>query len=340
VPSVVTPDAKPGPADPGAADAVVAFARKPGGARLRRRARHRGGPPGQARLDRVPEGGPSSAPTSTGTSSPRLLTERGVQPVRQVAIDDTWSALRFPPRPERGPAVRSGAGRWRGPRTRPRATASPSGVPSASVNSRCTELISMGASVSMSAAARDPARGPRSAARYPPTMATGSERSGMREPVAARSLGAQLVAGDDQPDEREDRRAEQPGDRGREVCRRRCRFRPRRRAVPPPGCRSWRSGRGRARRGTRRSRRSGGAVPPLATPGLRGDRPAGQRGPGRRGAGPARRRRTAAPRGVADCHFLWATSRPSLPRALLGPARLRLPCAVGEPGRASGRLPI
>jgi len=26
-----------------------------------------------------------------------LLTERGVQPVRQVAIDDTWSALRFRP---------------------------------------------------------------------------------------------------------------------------------------------------------------------------------------------------------------------------------------------------
>ena len=26
-----------------------------------------------------------------------LLTERGVQPVRQVAIDETWSALRFRP---------------------------------------------------------------------------------------------------------------------------------------------------------------------------------------------------------------------------------------------------
>jgi len=27
----------------------------------------------------------------------RLMTERGVQPVRQVAIDDVWSALRFRP---------------------------------------------------------------------------------------------------------------------------------------------------------------------------------------------------------------------------------------------------
>jgi hypothetical protein len=26
-----------------------------------------------------------------------LLTERGVQPVRQVAIDETWPALRFRP---------------------------------------------------------------------------------------------------------------------------------------------------------------------------------------------------------------------------------------------------
>ena len=95
VPSVVTPDANPS-ADPGAADAVVAFARN------------------RAELDSVaapvieaarlgklawiayPKAG------KLGTDLNRdilaaLLTERGVQPVRQVAIDDTWSALRFRP---------------------------------------------------------------------------------------------------------------------------------------------------------------------------------------------------------------------------------------------------
>ena len=95
VPPVVSTDANP-PADPGAADAVVAFARN------------------QAELDSV--AGPAVEAArrdklawiaypkagKLGTDLNRdilaaLLTERGVQPVRQVAIDDTWSALRFRP---------------------------------------------------------------------------------------------------------------------------------------------------------------------------------------------------------------------------------------------------
>jgi hypothetical protein len=95
VPSVVTPDANP-PADPGAADAVVAFARN------------------KAELDTVAAPAIEAARQDKlawiaypkagklGTDLNRdvlaaLLTARGVQPVRQVAIDDTWSALRFRP---------------------------------------------------------------------------------------------------------------------------------------------------------------------------------------------------------------------------------------------------
>jgi hypothetical protein len=95
VPSVVTPGANP-PADPGAADAVVAFARN------------------QAELDSVAAPAieaarrgklawiayPKAGKLGTGLNRDilaALLTARGVQPVRQVAIDDTWSALRFRP---------------------------------------------------------------------------------------------------------------------------------------------------------------------------------------------------------------------------------------------------
>jgi len=95
VPSVAAPDANP-PADPGTADAVVAFARN------------------QAELDSVAAPAIEAARRDKlawiaypkagklGTDLNRdilaaLLTERGVQPVRQVAIDDTWSALRFRP---------------------------------------------------------------------------------------------------------------------------------------------------------------------------------------------------------------------------------------------------
>jgi len=95
VPSVVTRDANP-PADPGTADAVVAFARN------------------QAELDSVAAPAIEAARQDRlawiaypkagklGTDLNRdvlaaLLTARGVQPVRQVAIDETWSALRFRP---------------------------------------------------------------------------------------------------------------------------------------------------------------------------------------------------------------------------------------------------
>jgi hypothetical protein len=95
VPPVVSTDANP-PADPGTADAVVAFARN------------------QAELDSVAAPAVEAARRDKlawiaypkagklGTDLNRdilaaLLTERGVQPVRQVAIDDTWSALRFRP---------------------------------------------------------------------------------------------------------------------------------------------------------------------------------------------------------------------------------------------------
>jgi hypothetical protein len=95
VPCVVTPDANPA-ADPGAADAVVAFARN------RAELDSVAAPAIEAaRLDKLawiayPKAG------KLGTDLNRdilaaLLTERGVQPVRQVAIDDTWSALRFRP---------------------------------------------------------------------------------------------------------------------------------------------------------------------------------------------------------------------------------------------------
>ena len=95
VPSVVTTDVNPS-ADPGAADAVVAFARN------------------QAELDSVAAPAIEAARRDKlawiaypkagklGTDLNRdvlaaLLAGQGVQPVRQVAIDDTWSALRFRP---------------------------------------------------------------------------------------------------------------------------------------------------------------------------------------------------------------------------------------------------
>jgi hypothetical protein len=83
-------------AEPGAADAVVAFVRNR--AELDTVA---GAAIAAARLDRLawiayPKAG------KLGTDLNRdilasLLAGRGVQPVRQVAIDETWSALRFRP---------------------------------------------------------------------------------------------------------------------------------------------------------------------------------------------------------------------------------------------------
>jgi hypothetical protein len=90
-----TPPGSP-PAEPGDADAVVAFARN------------------KAELDSVAAPAIEAARQGKlawiaypkagklGTDLNRdilaaLLTARGVQPVRQVAIDETWSALRFRP---------------------------------------------------------------------------------------------------------------------------------------------------------------------------------------------------------------------------------------------------
>jgi hypothetical protein len=95
VPAFAAPDANP-PADPGDADAVVAFARN------------------KAELDSVAAPAVEAARQDKlawiaypkagklGTDLNRdvlaaLLSARGVQPVRQVAIDETWSALRFRP---------------------------------------------------------------------------------------------------------------------------------------------------------------------------------------------------------------------------------------------------
>jgi hypothetical protein len=95
VPSVVTTDTGP-PVDPGAADVIVAFARN------RAELATVAGPAVEAaRQDKLawiayPKAG------KLGTDLNRdilaaLLTAEGVQPVRQVAIDETWSALRFRP---------------------------------------------------------------------------------------------------------------------------------------------------------------------------------------------------------------------------------------------------
>jgi hypothetical protein len=95
VPAVATADANP-PAGAADADAVIAFARNK--AELATVA----GPAIEAaRQDRLawvayPKAG------KLGTDLNRdilaaLLTAEGVQPVRQVAIDETWSALRFRP---------------------------------------------------------------------------------------------------------------------------------------------------------------------------------------------------------------------------------------------------
>jgi hypothetical protein len=84
------------PIDPGAADVIVAFARN------RAELATIAGPAIEAaRRDKLawiayPKAG------KLGTDLNRdilaaLLTAEGVQPVRQVAIDETWSALRFRP---------------------------------------------------------------------------------------------------------------------------------------------------------------------------------------------------------------------------------------------------
>jgi len=90
------PDGVTGVADPGDADVVVVFL-------LNQEALAALATPAveAARADRLawvayPKGG------QLGTDLNRdrlvsLMSDKGVQPVRQVAIDDTWSALRFRP---------------------------------------------------------------------------------------------------------------------------------------------------------------------------------------------------------------------------------------------------
>jgi len=95
VPAVAAADANP-PAEPADADAVIAFARNK--AELATVATPAVEAARQDRLAWVayPKAG------KLGTDLNRdilaaLLTAEGVQPVRQVAIDETWSALRFRP---------------------------------------------------------------------------------------------------------------------------------------------------------------------------------------------------------------------------------------------------
>ncbi len=95
VPGIVTRDVNP-PAEPGAADAVVAFARN------RAELDSVAAPAIEAaRQDRLawiayPKAGRLGTDLNRDVLA-ALLTARGVQPVRQVAIDETWSALRFRP---------------------------------------------------------------------------------------------------------------------------------------------------------------------------------------------------------------------------------------------------
>ena len=95
VPSVTAPDANPA-AEPGAADVVVAFARN------RAEVDSVAAPAIEAaRQDRLawiayPKAGKLGTDLSRDVLA-ALLAARGVQPVRQVAIDETWSALRFRP---------------------------------------------------------------------------------------------------------------------------------------------------------------------------------------------------------------------------------------------------
>ena len=81
---------------PGSADAVVVFVRN------ERELAKRAGPVlGAARADRLAWiAYPKAGQLGTDLNRERLaalMSEQGVQPVRQVAIDETWSALRFRP---------------------------------------------------------------------------------------------------------------------------------------------------------------------------------------------------------------------------------------------------
>jgi hypothetical protein len=95
LPAVATADANP-PAEPDAADVVVAFARN------REDLAAVAAPALEAaRQDRLawiayPKAGKLGTDLNRDILA-RELSHHGVQPVRQVAIDETWSALRFRP---------------------------------------------------------------------------------------------------------------------------------------------------------------------------------------------------------------------------------------------------
>jgi hypothetical protein len=95
LPSIAEADANP-PAEPGAADVVVAFARNQGDLSTVAAPAIEA-----ARQDKLawiayPKAGKLGTDLNRDILA-RLLTSEGVQPVRQVAIDETWSALRFRP---------------------------------------------------------------------------------------------------------------------------------------------------------------------------------------------------------------------------------------------------
>jgi hypothetical protein len=95
VPSVTAADANP-PAEPEAADVVVAFARYRGDL-----ATVAAPAVAAARQDKLAWiAYPKAGQLGTDLNRDILageLSGQGVQPVRQVAIDETWSALRFRP---------------------------------------------------------------------------------------------------------------------------------------------------------------------------------------------------------------------------------------------------
>src|ERR1022692_4329893 len=99
-----------------------------------------------------------------------------------------------------------------------RATAAGSGVPSASVNSRCAAPIRVGASVLITASAATRARSG-SAAGEPGDRGGGRGAEGEAGAGGGPQPGAQFVARDDQADERENRRGEQVRERSGQVAR-------------------------------------------------------------------------------------------------------------------------
>jgi hypothetical protein len=95
VPSVVDPGANP-PAGPGEADAVIAFARDKAEAGAVAGPAVEAARQGRLAWIAYPKAGKLGTDLNRDVLA-ALLAGQGVQPVRQVAIDETWSALRFRP---------------------------------------------------------------------------------------------------------------------------------------------------------------------------------------------------------------------------------------------------